>query len=58
MVLAGISFQGKTDLRAIEKWYFDRGILSVYVRPYAGAVGPDFVLVKDSALYKRHSLQN
>ena len=40
MVWVGISAQGKTDLHEI---------LDVYVRPYAGAVGENFILMDDNA---------
>ena len=43
MVWAGISAQGKTALRYVNE------ILDVYVRPYAGAVGENFILMDDNA---------
>ena len=54
MVWAGISAQGKTDLHVIDNGtltalrYVDE-ILDVYVRPYAGAVGENFILMDDNA---------
>ena len=50
MVGAGISAQGKTDLHVIDNGtltalrYVNK-ILDVYVRPYAGAVGENFILM-------------
>ena len=48
MVLAGISAQGKTDLHVIDNGTltalrYVNEILDVYVRPYAGAVGENFI---------------
>ena len=46
--------QGKTDLHIVENGgltgqrYVDE-ILDVYVRPYAGAIGPEFILMDDNA---------
>ena len=54
MVWGGISRDGRTDLHVIERGtmtgvrYRDE-ILDVYVRPYAGAVGPEFILMDDNA---------
>ncbi|KAJ8332732.1 hypothetical protein SKAU_G00425210 [Synaphobranchus kaupii] len=54
MVWGGISLQGRTDLHVIANGtltavkYRDE-ILRAIVRPYAGAVGPGFLLVQDSA---------
>ena len=54
MVWVGISAQGKTDLRVIDNGtltalsYLNE-ILDVYVRPYAGAVGENFILMDDNA---------
>ena len=51
---AGISAQGKTDLHVIDNGtltalrYVNK-ILDVYVRPYAGAVGENFILMDDKA---------
>ena len=63
MVWAGISAQGKTDLHV-----FDNGtlmaernineILDVHVRPYAGAIGPDFILKDDNARAHRACITN
>ena len=53
MVWAGISAQGKMDLHVIDNrtltalWYVNE-ILDVYVRPYAGAVGENFILMDDN----------
>ena len=54
MVWAGISAQGKTDLHVIDNGTltalrYVNGILDVYVRPYAGAVGENFILMHDNA---------
>ena len=54
MVWAGISAQGKTDLNVIDNGtltalrFLDE-ILDVYVHPYAGAVGENFILMDDNA---------
>jgi hypothetical protein len=54
MVLGGISRDGRTDLHVLERGtmtgvrYRDE-ILNVYVRPYAGAVGPESILMDDNA---------
>ena len=53
MVWGGISKNGKTDLVIIDgnltaRRYRDE-ILETHVRPYAGAVGPEFILVDDNA---------
>ena len=54
MVLGGISMEGRTDLYCLENGsltsirYRDE-ILEPIVRPYAGAVGPGFVLMHDNA---------
>lgn len=54
LVWAGISYGGRTDLYIIRNGsltglrYRDE-ILDPIVRPYAGAVGPDFVLMDDNA---------
>ena len=45
VVWAGISAQGKTDLHV----RYVNEILDVYVRPYAGAVGENFILMDDNA---------
>ena len=54
MVWAGISMQGETDLHIIENGTFTavryvNEILHVYVRPYAGDIGADFILIDDNA---------
>ena len=54
MVWAGISAQGKTDLHIIDNstlmtLRYVNEILDVYVRPYAGAVGENFILMDDNA---------
>ena len=54
MIWAGISMQGKTDLHLIENGtltavHYVNEILDVYVRPYAGAIGADFILMNDNA---------
>ena len=51
MVWAGISAQGKTDLHVIDNGTltalrYVNEILDVYVRPYAGAVGENFILMR------------
>ena len=54
MVWAGISRGGRTDLHIVMRGimtgvrYRDE-ILDVYVRPYAGAIGPQFILMDDNA---------
>ena len=54
MVWAGISAQGKTDLHVIDNGTltalrYVNEILDVYVHPYAGAVGENFILMDDNA---------
>ena len=54
MVWAGISAQGKTDLHVIDNGTltalrYVNEILDVYVRPYSGAVGENFILMDDNA---------
>ena len=54
MVWAGISAQGKTDLHVIDNGMltalrYVNEILDVYVHPYAGAVGENFILMDDNA---------
>ena len=54
MVWLGISAQGKTDLHVIDNGTltalrYVNEILDVYVRPYAGAVGENFILMDDNA---------
>ena len=63
MVWAGISMQGKTDLYIIENGTFTavryvNEILDVYVRPYAGAIGADFILMDDNARPHRANVTN
>ena len=54
MVWGGISLEGRTDLHVLNQGtltavrYRDE-ILRPIVRPYAGAVGPRFLLVQDNA---------
>ena len=54
MVWAGISRCGRTDLHIVMRGmmtgvrYRDE-ILDIYVRPYAGAIGPQFILMDDNA---------
>ena len=56
MVWGGISLRGRTELHVINNGtltaqrYHDE-ILAVHVRPYgyAGAIGPDFLLMDDNA---------
>ena len=54
MVWAGVSAQGKTDLHVIDNGTltalrYVNEILDVYVRPYAGAGGENFILMDDNA---------
>lgn len=54
MVWGGISLNGKTDLHIVENGTLNaerycREILDIHVRPYAGAVGPEFILMQDNA---------
>ena len=54
MFWAGISAQGKTDLHVIDNGTltalrYVNEILDVYVRPYAGAVSENFILMDDNA---------
>ena len=57
---AGISAQGKTDLHIIENGILTavNEILYVHVRTYAGAVGPDFILMDDNARAHRAHITN
>ena len=54
MVWGGINRDGRTDLHVMGRGtmtgvqYRDE-ILEVHVRPYAGAVGPEFILMDDNA---------
>jgi hypothetical protein len=59
MIWGGISRAGQTDLHVIRLGtmtgvHYRNEVLDVYVRPYAGAVGPDFILMDDSALPAAH----
>ena len=61
MVWAEISVQGKTDLHVIDNGTltalrYVNEILDVYVRPYAGAVGENFILMDDKARAHRASI--
>ena len=63
MVWAGISAQGKTDLHVIDNGTltalrYVNEILDVYVRPYAGAVGENFILMDDNACAHRARITN
>ena len=53
MVWGGISMAGRTDLLILQgtmtgQRYRDE-VLDVLVRPYAGAIGDDFILMDDNA---------
>ncbi len=63
IVWAGISMQGKTDLHIIDNGtmtahIYVREVFDVYVRPYAGAIGPDFILMDDNARPHRAMVTN
>ena len=63
MVWAGISAQKKTDLHVIDNGTltaerYVNEILDVHVRPYAGAIGPDFILMDDNACAHRARITN
>lgn len=63
MVWAGISAQGKTDLHVIDNGNltaqtYVNEILEVHVRPYADAIGPDFILMDDNARAHRARITN
>ena len=63
MVWAGNSAQEKTDLHVIDNGTlmaerYVNEILDVHVRPYAGAIGPDFILMDDNAHAHRASITN
>ena len=63
MVWAGISAQGKTDLHVIDNGTltaerYVNEILNVHVRPYAGAIGPNFILMDDNAHAHRARITN
>ena len=58
MVWPGISAQGKTDLHVIDNGTltalrYVNEIVDVYVRPYAGAEGENFILMDDNACAHR-----
>ena len=61
MVWAGISVNGKTDLYVIENGTlttvrYCNEILDQFVRPYAAAISPDFILMDDNARpHRAHS---
>jgi hypothetical protein len=63
MVWAEISAQGETDLHIIEndtltaEMHVNK-ILNVHVRTYAGAVGPDFILIDGNARAHRAHITN
>ena len=53
MVWAGISVNGKTDLYVVENETltavrYCNEILDQFVRPYASAISPDFILIEDN----------
>ncbi|KAI4881304.1 hypothetical protein NFI96_029919, partial [Prochilodus magdalenae] len=55
MVWGGISLKGRTDLYRLDNGTltairYQEEILGLVVRPYAGAVGPEFLLVHNNAL--------
>ena len=58
MVWAGISRGGRTDLHIVMRGmmtglrYRDE-ILDIYVRPYGGAIGSQFILIDDNARPRR-----
>ena len=63
VVWAGISAQGKTDLHVIDNGTltaerYVNEILDVHVRPYAGAIGPDFILTDDNVRAHRARITN
>ena len=59
MVWAGISAQGKTDLHVtLTAERYVNEILDVHVHPYAGAIGPDFILMDDNARAHRARITN
>ena len=63
MVWAGINAQGKTYLHVIDNGTlmaerYVNEILDVHVRPYAGAIGPDFILMDDNAHAHRAHITN
>jgi hypothetical protein len=62
MVWAGISAQGKTELHiengTLTAVRYVNEILDVHVCTYAGAVGPDFILMNDNAHAHRAHITN
>ena len=63
MIWAGISVNGKTDLYVIENITFTalrycNAILDQFVRPYVGAIGPEFILMDDNARPHRAHVTN
>ena len=63
MVWGGISFDGVTDLYVIQNGAltgvrYTHEIIDVYVRPFAGAVGDNFVLMDDNARPHRARVVN
>ena len=63
MVWSGFGMQGKMDLHIIENGTltavrYVNEILDVYVRPYAGAIGADFILMDDNARPHRAQFSN
>ena len=63
LVWAGISVNGKTELYVIENGTltavrYCNEILDQFVRPYAGAVGPEFILMDDNARPHRANVTN
>ena len=63
MVRVGISSQGKSDIHIIENGTlkavrYVNEILDFHVRTYAGAVGPDFILMEDNARVHRAHIKN
>ena len=63
MVGVGISMQDKTDFPIVDNGsltglrYVDE-ILDVYVHPYAGAKGPEFILMDDNSSSHRVMVTN
>ena len=63
MVWAGMSENKKTDLYVIENGAltavrYCNEILHQFVRPYAGAIGPDFILLDDKACPNRAAVSD
>ena len=62
MVWAGISAQGKMDLHVIDNGTrtaerYVNEILDAHIRPYVGAIGPDFILMDDNARAHRARIE-